>query len=84
MAMADYVAPASVRDSLLEQAPVDRVAVVDIQGEVLIMDAVKDDESGEMVITDRIKAVVVEAKFRNVAERNGFVDIAFDIKEHII
>ncbi len=70
---------ASVRDSLLESAPEERIAVVDIQGKVLIMDAVKDDESGEMVITDRLKAVVVEAKFRNIAERNGFVDIAFEV-----
>lgn len=71
--------PVSVRDSLLEQAPEDRIAVVDIQGKVLIMDAVKDEESGEMVISDRLQAVVVEAKFRNVPERNGYVDIAFDV-----
>ena len=57
--MSNYVAPVSVRDSLLEQASQDRIAVVDIQGEVLIMDAVKDEETGEIVITDRLKALVV-------------------------
>ncbi len=80
VAMANDAAPASVRDSLLESAPDDRIAVVDLQGEVLIMDAVKDEQSGEMVISQRLQAVVVEAKFRNVAERNGYVDIAFDVK----
>ncbi len=78
--MTSDAAPVSVRDSLLERAPEDRIAVVDMQGEVLIMDAVQDEESGEMVISQRLQAVVVEAKFRNVAERNGYVDIAFDVK----
>lgn len=80
IAMAADAAPVSVRDSLLENAPQDRIAVVDTRGEVLIMDAVKDDESGEMIISQRLQAVVVEASFRNVAERNGYVDIAFDVK----
>ena len=78
--MASGQAPVSVRDSLLESAPQDRIAVVDTRGEVLIMDAVKDDESGEMIISQRLQAVVVEAKFRNVAERNGYVDIVFDVR----
>ncbi len=75
----DTVTLASVRDSVLEQKPQDRIAVVDIQGKVLIMDAVKDEESGEMIAMDRLQAVVVEAKFRNVPERNGYVNIAFDV-----
>ena len=80
VSMASDQAPVSVRDSLLESAPEDRIAIVDTRGEVLIMDAVKDDESGEMIISQRLQAVVVEAKFRNVAERNGYVDIVFDVK----
>lgn len=80
VSMATEAAPPSVRDSLLESSPEDRITVIDNQGEVLIMDAVKDEQSGEMVISQRIPAVVVEAKFRNVAERNGYVDIAFDVK----
>ncbi len=46
--------------------------------EVILMHAVKD-ENGEMVAEDRIKAAVVTARFRNVAEREGKVDIVFDI-----
>ncbi len=75
----DWASPVSVRDSLLEKAPQDRIAVTDLFGEVLLMDAVKDEESGEMVATDRLQAVVVEAKFRNVPERNGYVNIAFEV-----
>lgn len=45
---------------------------------VLIMNAVKD-EDGEMVATDVIKAAMVVARFRNVAERHGKVDLRFRI-----
>lgn len=72
--------PIKVYDSLDYKPVEDRFAVVDIQGKVLIMNAVKDDESGEMIISDQLNPVVVEAKFRNVPERNGFVDIAFEIR----
>ena len=47
--------------------------------EVLIMKAVKDDKTGEMVATDVIKAAKVTARFRNLAERNGKVDLCFDV-----
>ena len=46
---------------------------------VLIMKAVKDDETGEMVATDVIKAAKVTARFRNLAERHGKVDLCFDV-----
>jgi len=46
--------------------------------EMLIMKAVRN-EDGEMVATDVIKAAMVTARFRNVAERNGKVDIAFNV-----
>lgn len=68
-----------ISDTLLDRAPKERIVVTDMLGEVYYMDAVKDEELGEMVISDRLDAVVVEAKFRNVAERNGYVDIAFDV-----
>jgi hypothetical protein len=48
------------------------------QDEVLIMKAVKDEE-GEMVATDVISAAMVTARFRNVAERHGKVDLRFRI-----
>ena len=46
---------------------------------MIIMKAIKD-ENGEMVATDVINAAVVEARFRNVAERHGKVDIEFQIR----
>jgi len=46
--------------------------------DILIMKAMRS-ESGEMVATDVISAAVVTARFRNVAERSGKVDISFDV-----
>ena len=42
------------------------------------MKAIKD-EDGEMVATDVISAAMVTARFRNVAERHGMVDLRFRI-----
>ena len=48
-------------------------------GSVLIMNAVKD-ENGEMTATDVIKAATVTARFRNVAERHGKLDLQFQVR----
>ena len=57
----------------------DTMVVEDPDGnQVLIMRAVKD-ENGEMVATDVIQAAKVTARFRNVAERSGLVDLNFRI-----
>lgn len=48
--------------------------------ELLIMKAIKDDESGEMVANEVLDAAVVTARFRNVAERHGKVDLQFQIE----
>ena len=57
----------------------DTMVVEDPDGnQVLIMRAVKD-ENGEMVATDVLQAARVTARFRNVAERNGKVDLNFRI-----
>lgn len=48
-------------------------------GGPLIMNAVKDLETGEMVATDVIGASKVVARFRNVAERSGKVTVEFDV-----
>ena len=45
----------------------------------LIMKAIKDTETGEMVATDVISASKVTARFRNVPERHGIVTISFDV-----
>lgn len=62
----------------------DAEAVIDsIAGELpdgpIIMNAIRDSESGEMVATDVINASKVTARFRNVPERAGYVSIGFDI-----
>ena len=57
----------------------DTMVVEDPDGnQVLIMRAVKD-ENGEMVATDVLQAAKVTARFRNVAERSGRVDLNFRI-----
>jgi len=58
----------------------DTIMVVDFEGrEMLLMNAVKDDETGEMVAHDVLEAAYVTARFRNIAERHGKVDIAFQV-----
>lgn len=57
----------------------DTMYVENPEGEkVLIMKAVKDVD-GELAVTDVIQAAVVTARFRNVAERHGKVDLKFRI-----
>lgn len=45
----------------------------------LIMNAIKDSRTGEMVATDVISASRVVARFRNVAERFGKIRLEFDV-----
>jgi hypothetical protein len=69
------MAELSLRDTLRR----DTLTVEGDDGkEILIMKAVKD-ENGEMVATDVIKAAKVTARFRNVAERHGKIDIGFQV-----
>lgn len=58
----------------------DTLTVTDDEGkEIFIMKAIRDDESGDMVATEVLDAAVVTARFRNVAERQGKVDLAFQV-----
>ena len=58
----------------------DTLVVRDDSGnDVILLKAVRDDETGEMVATDVLKAAIITARFRNKAERNGKVDLAFQI-----
>lgn len=70
----DYIP--DIRKDMVAQR--DTFIVRDGEREVLIMKAVKD-EDGEMVAHDVIDAAVVTARFRNVAERNGRVEIEFQV-----
>lgn len=67
---------------MIQSGPVkrDTMKVRDLEGkEVLIMRAIKDEATGEMVATEELKAAVVTARFRNVAERRGEVDLEFQV-----
>ena len=64
----------------VDKARRDTFEVTGDDGEkILIMNAIKDEETGEMVAADVIQAAVVTARFRNIAERHGKVDIRFRI-----
>ena len=58
---------------------VDVVEVEDLQGNRIIMNAVKDEETGEMVAQEHLDEIVVQARFSHVAERNGMVDLVFEL-----
>ena len=58
----------------------DTLSVKDDDGNtVLIMKAIRDEESGEMVATETLDAAVITSRFRNVAERHGKVDLRFEV-----
>ncbi|MCQ2168439.1 MAG: hypothetical protein MJY69_07245 [Bacteroidales bacterium] len=58
----------------------DTLTVVDPDGrEVMLMRAVRDEATGEMVATEEIEAAVIMARFRNVAERHGKIDLEFQL-----
>lgn len=80
-AQARLVLPAKeqVREIKFGEQVRDTLQVVDFEGqEMLIMNAIRD-EDGEMVATDRITASYVTARFRNVAERRGSVNLEFQV-----
>ena len=73
----------SIPEEKTVEDPEDDVEIDSIRGTLsdgpLIMNAIRDSETGEMVATDVIRASKVTARFRNVAERAGYVSISFDI-----
>lgn len=77
---AEWQAPAAVADT--SSAPVrDTLRVTGLDGrEVLIMKAVRDESTGEMVATEQLDAAVVSARFRNIAERHGKVALEFQVR----
>ncbi len=65
---------------VIETVKRDTLTIEDPEGnQVLIMNAVKDEESGEMVAHDVLQAAVITARFRNVAERHGKIDLRFEV-----
>ena len=58
----------------------DTLRIKDDDGrELMIMKAFRDEETGDMVATETLDAAMVTARFRNIAERHGKVDLAFQI-----
>ena len=69
-----------ISDIEYHSAKKDTLQILDIYGrETMVMKAVRDDKTGEMLANEVIDAAVVSARFRNVAERHGKVTIQFDI-----
>ena len=56
------------------------VTFKDDQGKTITLMKTEADENGEMVARDRIIPSVVVARFRNIAERGGKVNIEFEIR----
>ena len=58
----------------------DTLRIKDDDGtELLLMKAIKDEETGDMVATETLDAAKITARFRNIAERHGKVDLSFAI-----
>lgn len=74
--------PSDPQFAELEMPKVDTesTATHEFQGrQVMVMNAVRDVATGEMVASETLQAARVTARFRNVAERHGQVDICFQV-----
>ena len=67
-----------LEDEMANEVSIDSIRS-DLSDGPIIMNAIRDSETGEMVATDIINASTVVARFRNVAERAGYVTISFDV-----
>ena len=58
----------------------DTLRIKDDDGrELLLMKAIRDESTGDMVATETLEAARVTARFRNIAERHGKLDLSFQI-----
>lgn len=67
-------------DSLMNRPSSDTMTVTDHNGKKLHLIQAVLDSTGTLVATETLNPVIVVARFKNVAERNGEINIAFDIK----
>ena len=63
----------------IDSAKPESMVVEDPYGKKVIMMRAVKDSTGEMTATDVLDAAVVTARFRNVAERHGMVNLGFQI-----
>lgn len=69
---------ADIPDREYRQLRRDTIVIHDDSGkDIFIMKAIPDEATGDMVANDVLDAAYVSAKFRNLAERNGKVDLRF-------
>lgn len=61
------------------EAERDTLVVTDDEGRQMLIMKAERSADGEMVATDVLDAAVVTARFRNVAERDGKIDIEFQV-----
>ena len=76
--MPDEILRSTQKDSADEQS--NDLTIKDDRGKTLTLMKAEADENGEMVARDRIIPSVVVARFRNIAERGGKVNIEFEIR----
>ena len=70
----------SLPEFAISTSSIDTMVVKDVEGnEMILMKAIKDEASGEMVANEVLNAAVVTARFRNMAERHGKVDLEFQV-----
>ena len=56
----------------------DTIIIKDADGnDTFLMKAIEDEETGEMVATEVLNAATVTARFQNIAERRGKIDLEF-------
>ena len=56
----------------------DTIIIKDAEGnDTFLMKAIEDEETGEMVATEVLNAATVTARFQNIAERRGKIDLEF-------
>jgi len=70
----------TLREITIPQVVRDTSVVEDDKGNSYhLMRAIRDEGTGEMVAIEELQAAVVTARFRNVAERHGKVEIEFQV-----
>lgn len=78
ISLPDYVGKTAQIDT--SSHIIEDTITVSIDGhDMILMHAVLDEESGEMVAAQELRPAVVSARFRNVAERHGKIDLEFQI-----
>lgn len=73
----------SPSDSKQQSEPDYRPGSIEIEGpdgrKHILMEAIRDEQTGEMVASERIEAAYITTRFKNVAERGGVVRLEFQI-----